>query len=412
MGRDTDRLVVVGAGIAGVSVVGAARLAGFEGEVVLLGEEPELPYRRPPVSKEVVRGEKGADDIRIRKADWYEAQRVHLRTGERVAAIDVEAHRVTLASGEELDYGSLVLATGGRARTLEAITAPDAPGVRTLRDLADVDGVLEALRPGGRLVVVGAGLIGSEIAASARELGAEVTLLEAAASPLQHLLPPDLGALCAELHTTHGTDLQLGVEVTAIVAGDDGETVVEAADGRRWSAPVVVVAVGMAPNGELAAAAGLAVERGAVVVDDHGRTSAPDVYAAGDVVLRPSVLRGGPERVEHWQGAQNHGTAVGRNVAGQDAAFDEVPWCWSDQYGHTLQVTGWLAAAHELVVRGSLEARDFTAFLLDDGVLRGAVSIGRPAEVRVARQAIGAKARPDVSALDTTDDLAAALQAT
>jgi NADPH-dependent 2,4-dienoyl-CoA reductase/sulfur reductase-like enzyme len=189
------------------------------------------------VSKEVVRGEKGADDIRIRKADWYEAQRVHLRTGERVAAIDVEAHRVTLASGEELDYGSLVLATGGRARTLEAITAPDAPGVRTLRDLADVDGVLEALRPGGRLVVVGAGLIGSEIAASARELGAEVTLLEAAASPLQHLLPPDLGALCAELHTTHGTDLQLGVEVTAIVAGDDGETVVEAADGRRWSTP-------------------------------------------------------------------------------------------------------------------------------------------------------------------------------
>ena len=129
-------------------------------------------------------------------------------------------------------------------------------------------------------------------------------------------------------------------------------------------------------------------------------------------MLRPSVLRGGPERVEHWQGAQNHGTAVGRNVAGQDAAFDEVPWCWSDQYGHTLQVTGWPAAAHELVVRGSLEARDFTAFLLDDGVLRGAVSIGRPAEVRVARQAIGAKARPDVSALDTTDDLAAALQAT
>ncbi len=265
---------------------------------------------------------------------------------------------------------------------------------------------------GGRLVVVGAGLIGSEIAASARELGAEVTLLEAAAAPLQHLLPPDLGALCAELHTTHGTDLQLGVEVAAIVAGDDGETVVEAADGRRWSAPVVVVAVGMAPNGELAAAAGLAVERGAVVVDDRGRTSAPDVYAAGDVVLRPSALRGSPERVEHWQGAQNHGTAVGRNVAGQDTAFDEVPWCWSDQYGHTLQVTGWPTAAHELVVRGSLEERDFTAFLLDDGVLRGAVSIGRPAEVRAARQAIGVAARPDVSVLASTDDLATALRAT
>jgi NADPH-dependent 2,4-dienoyl-CoA reductase/sulfur reductase-like enzyme len=408
----TDRLVVVGTGIAGVSVVAAARLGGFEGEVVLLGDEPELPYRRPPVSKEVVRGAKSADDIRIRKAEWYEQQRVDLRTGTEVTALDVERRVVTLASGEELGYGSLVLATGGRARTLDDLTTPaGAEGVRTLRTLADVDGVVGALAPGAHLLVVGAGLIGSEIAASAREVGAQVTLLEAAEAPLLHLLPPGLAASVAGLHAEHGTDLQTGVDVVSIDADPAGGTVVTASDGRRWSAPVVVVAVGMVPRGELAADAGLRTERGAVVVDDRGRTSAPDVYAVGDVALRPSPLRGGPERVEHWQGAQNHGTAIGKVLAGQDAPFDEVPWCWSDQYGHTLQVTGWPSADHELVVRGSLDERDFTAFLLDDGVLRGAVTIGRPAEVRLARQWIAARARPSVDALAGADDLATAVEA-
>ncbi len=407
---DTDRFVVVGTGVAGVSAAGAARLAGFEGDIVLLGDEPELPYRRPPVSKEVVRGEKSADDIRIRKADWYEQNRIDLRTGVRVEALDLDAHEVVLAGGERLGYGSLLLATGGRPRTLDAVTSHEALGVRTLRTLADVEGVLPGLEPGAHLVVVGAGLIGSEIAASAREAGAAVTLLEAAASPLVHLLPPVLGDMYATLHREHGTDLRLGVEVTAIEPSPDGLTRVVAADGSSWAAPIVVVAVGMQPNGELAAEAGLRVDRGAVVVDDHGRTSAPDVYAAGDVAVLPSVVLGGMHRVEHWQGAQNHGSAVGRVVAGQDVAFDEVPWCWSDQYGHTLQVAGWPAAEHELVVRGSLGDRDFTAFFLDDGVVRGAVSIGRPAEVRLARRWIGERARPSTSALVDADDLASAVE--
>jgi NADPH-dependent 2,4-dienoyl-CoA reductase/sulfur reductase-like enzyme len=236
-----------------------------------------------------------------------------------------------------------------------------------------------------------------------------VTLLEAAASPLAHLLPPVLGDLYADLHRERGTDLRLGVEVTSIEQDPEGGTRVVAADGSSWTAPVVVVAVGMQPNSELAAAAGLEVDRGAVVVDDRGRTSAPDVYAAGDVAVLPSGVLGGMHRVEHWQGAQNHGSAVGKVVAGQDVAFDEVPWCWSDQYGHTLQVTGWPAAEHDLVVRGSLAERDFTAFFLDDDVLRGAVSIGRPAEVRLARRWIGERARPSTSALSEADDLADAV---
>lgn len=414
MTATTDRFVIVGAGIAGVSAAGAARLAGFDGEIVLVGDEPELPYRRPPVSKEVVRGEKGPDDIRIRKPEWYEQQRIDLRTGEQVTSVDVEEHAVTFSSGEVLGYGSLLLATGGSARTLDAVTtAAGAAGVRTLRALADVEGIVSALEPGSRILVVGAGLIGSEIAASARERGAEVTLLEAAASPLPHLLPPALGDFYARLHSEQGTDLHCGVEVTSIDAGEGdtaGMTVVAAADGRTWSAPIVVVAVGMAPNSRLAVEAGLEVERGAVVVDDHGRTSAPDVFAAGDVALLPSGVLGAMHRVEHWQGAQNHGAAVGKVIAGQDIVFDEVPWCWSDQYGHTLQVTGWPSAHHDVALRGSLEARDFTAFYLDDGVVRGAVSLGRPAEVRLARGWIATGERPVASVLVDGPDLAAAVE--
>lgn len=406
-GGAVERIVVVGTGIAGVSAAAGARLAGYEGEIVLIGDEPELPYRRPPVSKEIVRGEKSADEIRIRKPEWYEQQRIDLRTGVRVESIDPDAHRVRLAGGEDLAYGSLLLATGGRARMLPST----AKGVRTLRTLADVDGVAEALAPGERVVVVGAGLIGSEIAASARERGAEVTLLESAGLPLPHLLPPVLGGLYADLHRDQGTDLQTGVEVEAIEDGLDGETVVTAADGRAWSAPTVVVAVGMVPNGELAEKAGLATDRGAIVVDAFGRTTAADVYAAGDVALLPSAVLGHAHRVEHWQGAQNHGTAVGKVMAGAGEAFDEVPWCWSDQYGRTLQVTGWPSVEHDVVMRGTVPD-DFTAFFLDGDVLAGAVTIGRPKEVRLARQWIGQKARPDGAVLgDDAAELADAVPA-
>lgn len=408
----TSRVVVVGAGIAGVSVAGALRAAGHEGEIVLLGEEPELPYRRPPVSKEVVRGAKTADDIRIKKADWYDAQRITLRTGTLVAAIDVDAHEVRLDDDEVLGYDTLVLATGGRARTIQS----DARGVRTLRGLADVEGVVRGLTPGAHVVVVGAGLIGSEIAASARGLGAEVSLLETADLPLPRLLPPLLGQMYVDLHKSEGTDLHTGVTVTSIEDGPDGHSVVTSSDGRTWSAPLVVVAVGMTPCTELAEAAGIVVasadEGGGIVVDEHGLTSAPDVYAVGDVAQMPNEVLGGRHRVEHWQNAQNHGTAVGRNIAGEPVGFHEVPWSWSDQYGHNLQVAGWPSSDHEVVVRGSLDERDFSAFFLaDDGVLRGAVTIGRPADVRKARAWIASRERPDAGRLaDESLDLAAILE--
>lgn len=385
------RAVIVGAGIAGVSAAAAMRSAGYEGSIDLIGDEPYLPYRRPPVSKEIIRGEKTADEIAIKKADWFAQKDITLRTGVRAVAIDADRRSVEFDGADPLAFDELLIATGGRA------SSPwDASGVRTLRGLADVPRLRSELVAGSAVIIVGAGLIGSEIAASARELGCHVTLLEAAPLPLPRLLPPELGRMYVELHTAEGTELHTGVTVESIT--DDGaESVVRSVDGRSWSAPVVVVAVGMQPHVQLAADAGLEIatptDGGGILVDAYGRTSVEGVYSAGDVANQPSAVFGGRHRVEHWQGAQNHGTAVGKNLAGNDQPFDEVPWCWSDQYGYNLQVVGWPQGTHELVVEGSIEERDFIAYLLDDGIVRGAVSIGRPRDIRAARGWIGAAER-------------------
>ncbi|MCD9196827.1 NAD(P)/FAD-dependent oxidoreductase [Aeromicrobium wangtongii] len=379
----TDRTVILGAGIAGVSAAAAMRAAGHTGQIHLVGDEPGLPYRRPPVSKEIIRGEKTADDIRIKKAEWFGQKDITLHTGTPADAIDTDRRIVRLADGEELGFDQLLIATGGRARN-----PWHAPGIRTLRGLADVAPLQAGLVPGASVVIVGAGLIGSEIAASATDMGCRVTLLEAADLPLPRLLPPELGEMYADLHRSRGTELHTGVTVESI--DDAGDTTsVRAVDGRTWTAQVVVVAVGMQPNTEIAAAAGIELARpedgGGILVDAHGRTSVDGIFAAGDVANQPNPVLGGRHRVEHWQGAQNHGTAVGKVMAGGSEPFAEAPWCWSDQYDLNLQVAGWPQGSHELVVDGSIAQHDFIAYLLDDGIVHGAVSIGRPRDVRTAR---------------------------
>ena len=407
----TRRLVIVGTGIAGVSVAAGARAAGYEGDILLLGAEDELPYRRPPVSKEVVRGDKTADDIRIKKPQWYADQRVALHVGTRVERIDPEARVVHAVGGEQWEYTDIVLATGGRPRTI----ATESTRVHTLREVGDADALRPVLSPDAHVLVVGAGLIGSEIAANARAAGAAATVLETADLPMPRVLPPELGRWCSSLHARHGTDLHTGVRVVGIA--DDADAVeVTADDGRTFRGTCVVLAVGMEPNVELARDAGAAVapasEGGGILVDAAGRTDVEGLWAAGDVARMPNDVLGADHRVEHWQNAQNHGTAVGRAVAGDAPGFHEVPWAWSDQYGHTIQVTGWPQGDHDMVVRGRLEDDDFTAFFLVDGVLRAAVGVGRPREIRTARGWIAERARPQVEALaDDGADLAEALAA-
>lgn len=382
--RESD-VLVVGTGIAGVSAVAGMRGAGFEGSILMVGDEPQLPYRRPTVSKELFRGAKAPDQVRIKPESWYAQNGVALRTGARVTALDLDRRLAALDDDTTVGFDRLLIATGGRARN-------PWPGhrVRTLRDIADAESLTAGLEGVEQVLVVGAGLVGSEIAASLRSLDREVTLLESADLPLPRLLPPDLGRRYVALHAMHGTKLETGVEVTDVAARDDG-VVVSAADGRSWTAGLVVVAVGMEP--EVALAGGLSLDpSGGIAVDWRGETSVAGVFAAGDVASRPSSYTDAPFRAEHWQSAQNHGTAVGRAMAGEDNRFDEVPWSWSDQYGVNLQVTGWPSVDDELVVRGDLDAASFTAFHLRDGILRGAVTIGRPADVRAARVLVAERA--------------------
>jgi 3-phenylpropionate/trans-cinnamate dioxygenase ferredoxin reductase subunit len=291
---------------------------------------------------------------------------------------------VTLDGGARLGYDRLLLATGGRPRLLPG--TQDLPGVRMLRTLADVPALQAELAAGRSVLVIGAGLVGAEVAASARALGSPVTVLEAADLPMARLLPPAIGQVYADLHRDQGVDLHTGVAVDRVKPTGDG-VVVTAADGRRWVAELVLVALGMVPETTLAARAGLAVANG-IVVDASCATSAPDVFAAGDVANAPNLVLGGRHRSEHWQHAQNQGTAAGREMAGLDVSFDEVPWCWSEQYAVNLQVTGWPSAADEVAVRGDLDALDFLAVFARDGRLTGAVGIGRPAEVRTMRRLI------------------------
>ena len=409
-------VVVVGAGIAGVSAVAALRAEGYAGPLVLLGDEPVLPYRRPTVSKGLVRGTQTLDQVLVKPEEWYAEERVDLRRGVSVVAVDVAAAEVVLDSGERVAWSRLVLATGGRARRLPGLDP--SPRVLTLRSAADaaaLSAALEALedhvdRP---VVVVGAGLVGAEIAASLHETGRSVVLLETAPLPLARVLPPVLGEVYADLHRSRGVALETGVEVAKVL--DTGDRVlVESADGRGWEAGLVVVAIGLEPDLTLADSAGLDVgpERAGVLVDDLGRTSVAGVWATGDVALRPSSYTSGAERAEHWQSAQAHGTAVGRalaaELAGEDlpAGFDEVPWAWSDQHGLNLQITGWPSADHQVVLRGEPSGDDgasWVAFFVHDGVLRGAVGVGRARDIRGARVLVGQRARVDADLLADAD---------
>ncbi len=390
-------VLVVGSGIAGVSAAVALRAAGVTGRVRVVGEEQHLPYRRPAVSKELVRGEKAPEQLLVRPARWYADKEVELLLGARAVGLDPAAHTVDLADGTVLRYDRLVLATGGRARTLPGL-APS-PRVRTLRTAQDALDLVTHLEGVTDVVVVGAGLVGSEIAASLRALDREVTVLEGAPHPLARILPAVLASRYAGLHKERGVQLETDVTVASVTEAAD-RVVVTAADGRSWSAGLVVVAIGIAPDLDLADSAGLATTRGGIAVDWCGRTSVADVYAAGDVVTRPTAHLEGPYRGEHWQSAQDHGTAVGRTVAadllGDEAApYDEVPWAWSDQYEVNLQVTGWPEAGLEMVLRGDPHGQAWAAFFLREGRMRGAVACGRPLDVRGARQLVADRSPVD-----------------
>jgi 3-phenylpropionate/trans-cinnamate dioxygenase ferredoxin reductase subunit len=386
--------LVVGANLTGGAAVGALREGGFDGRLVLVGEEPHLPYERPPLSKEYLRGEKELKDAFLREDGWYPEHDVDVRLGTRASRVDLAGRAVELEGGERIPFDALLLATGARPRHLPG---PESDRVHYLRTIEDADRIRDRLGGARHLVVVGAGFIGAEVAASARVLGKDVTVLEFAPVPLARALGEEMGQIYAAIHRDHGVSLHTGEGVESIEETDGGGVLVRTTAGREVEGDLVVVGVGIEPRTELAQEAGLEVDNG-VVVDAACRTSAEGVFAAGDVANHDHPLFG-RIRVEHYDNALKMGTHAGRAMLGHDEPFDDPHWFWSDQYDLNLQYGGFAKEWDRIVIRGSVDDRDFCAFYLKDGRLLAALGLNRGKEVRRAMKLISAGARPDPDAL-------------
>ncbi|MGH3665545.1 MAG: NAD(P)/FAD-dependent oxidoreductase, partial [Egibacteraceae bacterium] len=315
-------VVIVGASLAGAKAAETLRTEGFDGRVVLVGEEPERPYERPPLSKSYLRGEDERAKLYVHDQGFYEAHDIELRTSSRVTGIDAAASEVILGTADRIRYDRLLLTTGAVPRRL-GVPGADLPGIRYLRSVEDSDGLRETIRRAGRVVVVGAGWIGSEVTASARQMGADVALIEMASVPLERVLGPEVGAVYRDLHADHGVELHLATGVEGFVGGTGVEGV-RTADGSIVAGDLVLVGIGVSPRVELAEEAGLAVDNG-ILVDERLQTSAGGIYAAGDVANAWHPLFGTRVRVEHWANALNQGPAAARNMLGLDTPYDRLP---------------------------------------------------------------------------------------
>lgn len=390
-------IVIVGAGQAGGRAAEALRMAGYDGPLVLLGEESWPPYERPPLSKDLLAGKIGPESTWIRPSrDWYAEQGIDLRLGCRVEAIDRSGRRVLLAGGGDLPYDRLLLATGARPRPLPC-AGGHAAGVHYIRGIEDSLGLRASLRPGSRLLVVGAGFIGLEVAAVARAMGCAVTVIEAASHPLGRVAPREIGAFFADLHVRNGVDLRLGTVLREITQ-EDGRPVAHIGDGEAIRPDAILVAVGAQPNMELARDAGLRVDDG-ILTDEYGRTDDPFIFAAGDATRHYNPLLGRHLRLETWQNAQNQAIAVAKVMAGGTEPHAEVPWFWTDQYDVNFQSAGAPLDWQELVWRGDPAEGRFTVFYLLEGRVVGAATANKARDMRFCRQLV-AEARPvDAGAL-------------
>jgi 3-phenylpropionate/trans-cinnamate dioxygenase ferredoxin reductase subunit len=358
----SETFVIVGASLTGAKAAETLRSEGFEGRVLLVGAEAERPYERPPLSKQYLRGEREVRPY-VHDEAFYAENDIELRTATEVTAIDAGAATITLADGEAIGFDKLLIATGAQPRRL------DLPGVLTLRSVEDSDAIRARIEAGGRLVVIGAGWIGAEVAASAREKGCDVTLLERDELPLERVLGAELGAIYRDVHLDHGVQFVGGATIEGI--GDDG---VRLADGRVFAADFVVAGVGVAPRVGLAEAAGLPVDNG-ILTDEYLQTSAPGIFAAGDVANAVHPFYGERVRVEHCDNALHQGPAAARNMLGQQKAYDRIPYFFSDQYDVGMEYSGRATAWDEVVFRGDVAQREFLAYWIRDGVVVAGMNV-------------------------------------
>lgn len=387
-----ESIVIVGAGHAGAAAAETLRREQFQGRIVLIGAEPHLPYQRPPLSKKFLAGEQTLERSLIKSAAFYADSRIELRLGTRVESLDCARAQLLLGDGEAVSYGALLLCTGSEPRRL-TIPGEDLEGVFYLRTADEVDAIRARCQPGARLVVVGGGYIGLEVAATCRKLGVEVTVLEMTDRVMNRVVAPVVSAFYMTEHAAHGVAIHCNTTVTAF-QGEGAVREVVCADGRRFAADLVVIGVGVVPSDRLARGAGLACGNG-IDVDEHCRTREERVYAAGDCTNHPSPRYGRRVRLESVDNAFEQARTAAANMAGKQVVHDKVPWFWSDQYDVKLLIVG-LAHGHDtVVVRGDPATRSFSVCYLRAGELVALDAVNCAKDYMAARKLIAERARPD-----------------
>jgi 3-phenylpropionate/trans-cinnamate dioxygenase ferredoxin reductase subunit len=382
------KVVIAGAGHAAGQVVASLRQYGFDDEILLVGEEAWLPYQRPPLSKKFLAGKVPAQRLYFKPPDFYDSHRIGRCLDTRITAVDRESRNIMTAAGERIAYDTLVLATGSRARRIE-VPGSDLDGLHYLRTIDDVARIRAGLDTARRVVIIGAGYIGLEVAAVARELGHSVTVIEMADRVMSRVVSPAVSRFYEAEHAAHGVKLELSTALEAF-EGDTKVAAIRLSGGRSIPADLVIAGVGIAPNTELAASAGLEVDNG-IVVDAHCRTADDDVYAVGDCTSHPNEIYGRRIRLESVHNAIEQAKTAAANICGEGAVYSEVPWFWSDQYDIKLQIAGLSEGYDAVVVRGEPATRSFSCLYLRDGVLIACDAVNSPRDFVQSKALIAAR---------------------
>jgi len=394
-----NTVVIAGAGQAAGQTIVSLRQGGFEGNIVLVGEEPYLPYQRPPLSKKFLAGELDTSRLLLRQEQFYPEHRIGVHVGTRVSRIKPGSRVAELSNGTTLHYDKLVLATGSRPREV-GVPGHQLPGVHYLRTITDVDRIRGGFHPGASLVIVGAGYIGLEVAAVAISRGLKVTVIELADNVMARVEAPPVSEFMARIHREAGVEIRCNTGLQAFTGATRLKGVV-GTDGREIPADLAIVGIGVLPNVELAEEAGIVCDDG-IMVDEYCRTSDPDVLAAGDCTNHPNPLLGRRLRLESVHNAVEQGKTAASTILGRLEPYAQVPWFWSDQYDLKLQMVGLSPRSGQAVIRGDPESRSFAVFFLDDGRLTTAYSVNSPREFMLSKKLIAEGARPDPAKLRDT----------
>jgi len=396
----TKTIAIVGAGHAAGQAVATLKQKKFDGHIILIGDEPYLPYQRPPLSKKFLAGEMPAERLYVKPAAFYEDPQIDLRLNTRVDSIDRSARRLTTANNDEIAYDKLILALGSRVRKV-AVEGSELDGIHYLRSIADVDDIRAAVSTGSRVVIVGAGYIGLEVAAVCRQLGLDVTVIEMADRVMSRVVSPQVSNFYQQTHESRGVKLLLSTGLSSF-HGDGKVESVLTSDGQALAADFVVVGVGILPNAELAESAGLEVNDG-IVVNDQCETSDPDIYAVGDCTSHPNAIYDRRLRLESVHNALEQAKTAASNICGIETHYSQVPWFWSDQYDLKLQIAGLSQGYDEAILRGDPDGASFSCLYLQDGILIAVDAINAPKDFVQSKALIASHARIDPQRLADVD---------